>query len=146
MRALFLFLFLLSSVAFAQNNRAPSGKAEKLAQDLCSCISDYFKEMHPAIQSYMDDLLTVGEAEATRLFSEKVQNMSPQEQQKVQKDAQRMQDVGNDPAFTRCAQLVENATMNDEEALAFQNYVMNSAGCKLMRTFMLLGQAQQETE
>ncbi|WP_038032385.1 hypothetical protein [Thermonema rossianum] len=143
---LLLFLLLSLSFTYAQNNTPPANQAEQLAHDLCTCVSDYFEGMHPAIQSYMKDMLELGEAEATRLFSEKIENMSAEEQQKVQQDAQRMQDIANDPAFARCAQLVQDATMSDEQALDFQNYLMNASACSLMRTFMLLGQARQASE
>lgn len=145
-----LFLSLILSLGFslvkAQNNNASSSQVKKLAHELCDCIANYFKGMHPAIQTYLNDFIELGEAEATRRFSEKMQKMSAEEQQRVQQDAQRMQEVHNDPAFTRCAQLVQNATMNDEEALAFQNYIMEAPDCALMRIFMLLGQTAEETQ
>jgi hypothetical protein len=145
-----LFLSLILSLGFslvqAQNNNAGSSRAETLAHELCDCITNYFQDMHPAIQAYLDDLTELGEAEAVRRFSEKIQKLSAEEQERVQQDAQRMQDVGNDPAFTRCAQLVQNAIMNDKEALAFQNYIMKAPACALMRTFMLLGQTAEEAQ
>ena len=68
---------------------------EKVAEDICNCVNDFFNQYHPSIRKMVEDMVEAGEEKATENFQNTLLSLQGKEQEKALADAQKFSDDVN---------------------------------------------------
>lgn len=85
-------LLTFSMISYAQSNeKAEMEKGSKdIATKVCGIFTDAFKELHPEIVILLEDFMIVGEAQALENFTFVMEMISPEEQEKIMADIEKL--------------------------------------------------------
>lgn len=152
-----MFLLLSGSVAFAQPSKkgvkSNSGSRnnstatpEKVADDLCNCVNNFFNQYHPSIKQYIDDMLSLGEEKALEKFQNFLMSLPENEQKKAVDDAQKFSKDVEAGKLNICIDKFKNATskMTEAQAQRVLDELEKSPTCKLVDDLIKLGIQKEE--
>lgn len=116
-----------ANASTGSSNKKVERKARKASVEICDCINGLIKTFHPVVRNFLNDMLTKSEAEAMANLKAAREKLSPEEQQKMKQDAERMTQINsglgencfddlkakygneNDPKFERAMQVALNS-------------------------------------
>ncbi|PKQ67376.1 hypothetical protein [Raineya orbicola] len=152
-----MFLLLSGSVALAQpskkgvksnsgsrNNSAAT--PEKVADELCNCINNFFNQYHPSIRQYIDDMLSLGEEKALEKFQNYLMSLPENEQKKAVDDAQKFSKDVEAGKLNICIDKFKNSAskMTEAQAQRVLDELEKSPACKLVDDLIKLGIQKEE--
>jgi hypothetical protein len=143
-------LALCTPVAQAQTNATPGDTltrdAIRFADGLCDCMESMLKQLHPALQTLLVDMVDVGLEEAQSRLEKKLMEATQEDQMKIMTDAQRMATIDQE-LQDNCGHLesIGNKYDNHEE---FMNSILDQLkdlkDCTLTYKTMKLGLSGQK--
>jgi primosomal protein N' len=152
-KPLCIILLAVSIMAVGQKE-AKKSKADKqmekdamaLAEKMCGCIQGIIEDYHPALQTMMTDMVEKTEQEAQAKFAETFATLAANEQQKIMKDIERMQNFEPEMA-EKCGNKLEEEYAKYNENAEFESKMLEGLKdlpkCSLTYQMMLLGQKKK---
>jgi flagellar motor switch protein FliG len=152
-KPLCIILLAVSIMAVGQKE-AKKSKADKqmekdamaLAEKMCGCIQGIIEDYHPALQTMMTDMVEKTEQEAQAKFAEIFATLAANEQQKIMKDIERMQNFEPEMA-EKCGNKLEEEYAKYNENAEFESKMLEGLKdlpkCSLTYQMMLLGQKKK---
>jgi F0F1-type ATP synthase epsilon subunit len=152
-KLILLALVAISMNGIAQNSETASAKkkagkvmekdAQELANKLCVCTDGVVKQYHPLLQNLLMDMITIGEAEATKKFGEGLLKVTAEENAKIMTDITLMQNFEKEMA-EKCTNALdlEYAKYNDipEFQEKMLQYMKALPECAFTHQLMLAGE------
>jgi uncharacterized membrane-anchored protein YjiN (DUF445 family) len=138
-------LALCAAVAQAQTHAAPANAmpqdAIRFADGLCDCMEDMLKQLHPALQTLLADMVDVGLEEAQSRLEKKLMEATQEDQMKIMTDAEKMATI-DQQLQDNCSHLesIGSKYDNHEEFLnAILDQLKDLKDCTLTYKTMKLG-------
>lgn len=114
---------------------------QKVAEDICNCINDFFNQYHPSIKKMIEDMVELGEEKAVENFQNTLLNLQGKEQEKAVADAQKFSNDVNGGKMDACLKMFETQTvsMTDAQKEEVFKELENSPTCRIVDDLTKLG-------
>ncbi len=139
----------LNVYAQAPNKRAAStnktksagDNPQKVAEDICNCVNNFFNQYHPSIKKLVEDMVELGEQKALENFQNTLLSLQGKEQEKALADAQQFSKDADEGKMDNCLKMFETRTtqMSEAEQQQVLRELENSPSCKLIDDLIKLG-------
>lgn len=145
----FLWIGLADVFAQAPNKRAASNNKnksagdtpQKVAEEICNCVNNFFNQYHPSIKKLVEDMVEFGQEKAMENFQNTLINLQGKEQEKAIADAQKFSKDADEGKMDHCLKMFETkaATMTEAQQQQVLRELENSPTCKLIDDLIKLG-------
>lgn len=142
----FSLAVVLCLITGSMQSTKAQNRGTQAAIDFCDCISKFIDQFHPIIRQYISDLQMYGEIQATQRLQTSYSQLSAKEQERIQEDAQAIQNLQGNQQFMQCAKQVQSQVdlFTEAEERSFLNGLMQEKRCELVRFFISDSQISRE--
>ncbi|WP_460188982.1 hypothetical protein [Urechidicola sp. KH5] len=149
-KTLLVILLVLPIIASAQIKKKEKKKIDAYLENACDCLNTGFETIHPFMLEFINIMADKGGKVATNKFIEYFQTINEQEQNKILKDAEKMENGEYGDAIDICFKddKIDIKIMNSIDTLkgSYFNYFMeslaNNDSCKLLESMMKIALAE----
>jgi len=123
------------------DTKSAGDSPQKVAEDICNCVNNFFNQYHPTIKKMIEDMVELGEEKATEKFQNIVLSLQGKEQEKAIADAQKFSSEVNAGKMDNCLKMFQTRTtsMSDAQKEQILRELEISPACKMVDDLIRLG-------